>query len=52
MNEEIVTLVGSVGFPIAMCFWFMYRTEGVIKSNTEALTALTTKINYGGKNET
>lgn len=37
MMEEYLTMISSVGFPIVMCGWFMYRMEKVIKNNTEAL---------------
>jgi len=42
---ELETLVGSVGFPVVMCFWFMYRTEKVIQSNTRAVDCNTNAIN-------
>lgn len=35
--DSLVGLVSSVGFPIAMCFWFMWRIERVINNNTKAL---------------
>ena len=33
----IETLISTVGFPAAMCVWFMLRTEKVIQHNTAAL---------------
>lgn len=45
--NEIVSLIGSLGFPIVMCllcFWFCYKllTElsAQIKANTEAIISL------------
>ena len=32
------TMAQTLGFPIAVCFWFMLRTEKVINNNTKALT--------------
>lgn len=34
---DYIGMVSSVGFPITMCIWFMFRTEKVIKANTEVL---------------
>lgn len=36
----VVALIGSLGFPIVMCIWFMARTETVINNNTVALDKL------------
>lgn len=37
LEENLMTLISQVGFPIVVCLWFMFRTEKVIKANTEAL---------------
>jgi len=42
--NDIVNIVTSVGFPIAMCLWFMWRTEKVIKDNTKAIHDLCKRI--------
>ena len=34
---DFSTLITTVGFPIAMCAWFIMRTEKVIDNNTKAL---------------
>ena len=39
-EEEAITLIAQYGFPIFMCLWFMFRTEKIIKANTEALLSL------------
>lgn len=39
--EEIIETIQRVGFPIAMCMWFMFRTERVITKNTDAIKELT-----------
>ncbi len=36
LEEEIVSLISNVGFPIAVTLWFMFRTEHVINANTDA----------------
>lgn len=28
------------GFPVAVCAWFMFRTEKIINKNTEAIRSL------------
>lgn len=40
MIEEITPLISTVGFPIAVCMWFMLRTEKVINNNTKALNSV------------
>jgi hypothetical protein len=35
--EEYITLIAQFGFPMAMCLWFMFKTEKVIQDNTKAL---------------
>ena len=37
IESEFVGMISTVGFPIAMCLWFMFRTEKVIKNNTEVM---------------
>lgn len=53
--NEIVSLIGSLGFPIVMCllcFWFCYKllTElsAQIKANTEAIVSLKQLIESRG----
>lgn len=45
MEAEILSIVGNYGFPIALCFWFMFRTEKIIKENTDAILSLREVIN-------
>jgi len=40
LEEQIPQLIGSLGFPIALALWFMFRTEKVITANTEALNEI------------
>lgn len=40
---EIVTMISTVGFPITMCVWFMFRMEKVINNNTKALNDMRLK---------
>ena len=53
--NEIVSLIGSLGFPIVMCllcFWFCYKllTElsAQIKANTESIVSLKQLIESRG----
>ena len=39
-----IELIQTVGFPIVVSLWFMFRMEKVIKTNTEALVKLTNSI--------
>jgi len=41
---EITSLISSLGFPIAVCLWFMFRMEKVLNNNTEAVVNLTNAI--------
>ena len=41
---EITNLINSVGFPIVVCLWFMFKTEKIIKGNTKAIQELTKEI--------
>jgi len=36
LNDYLV-LLQTVGFPIFMCLWFMFRLEKLIQNNTSAL---------------
>jgi len=40
MVEEYIQILRDFGFPIFVCFWFMFRTEKIIGRNTEALDKL------------
>lgn len=44
-TNELVTLIGSLGFPIVMCLWFMYRTEKVMSKNTDMTEKNTDVLN-------
>lgn len=39
--DGLLNLIGNYGFPIVVALWFMFRTEKVIKGNTEALIKMT-----------
>ncbi len=39
-----VDLIQSVGFPIFVSLWFMFRMEKVINTNTEAMDKLRNSI--------
>ena len=40
MANEVYYLIKDVGFPIAMCLYFMFINNGTIKENTQALRDL------------
>ena len=44
IEGQIAQNIAELGFPIAMCLWFMFRTEKVIKNNTDALAEVKTVI--------
>lgn len=41
---DYVSLIQTLGFPIFVVVWFMFRTEKVLTSNTKAIQELTTAI--------
>ena len=43
---DLVTLISTVGFPIALCIWFMTKTEKVINNNTKAMIEVKTTMEY------
>lgn len=40
MVSEWVEILRDFGFPVFMVLWFMFRTEKVIKENTQATIQL------------
>jgi len=42
--NEAVQMIQTVGFPIFISIWFMFRTEKVIKNNTKALVLVMEKM--------
>jgi len=44
IESEIVSLIGTLGFPIFLCLWFMIRTEKVINNNTEVMREVIKKL--------
>lgn len=49
METEIISLISNVGFPIAIATYFIFRTEKVIDSNTQALTRVSEVLNNCNK---
>lgn len=49
MFEQIMTLISSVGFPCAVCMYFIYKIEPSLNTLTQtvnvALTSLTQTVN-------
>ena len=41
---EYIELIQAFGFPVFVCLWFMFRTEKIIKANTQAIIKLTEKM--------
>lgn len=40
--EALTNLISNVGFPIAMCFYLVFKFEKTLKENTEAAKENTT----------
>lgn len=40
LDDNLISLIGTLGFPIVMVLWFMIRTEKIIKHNTDAFNRL------------
>jgi hypothetical protein len=38
--EAALSIIQNFGFPVAVCLWFMLRTEKIISKNTEAVNNL------------
>lgn len=45
MEIDLFSIISSLGFPIAMCLWFMLRTEKLVEANTSAINNLILLIN-------
>ncbi len=43
----MIEIIGTYGFPIFMVLWFMFRTETIIKDNTQAIRDLKEEIKNG-----
>jgi len=41
---EWTEVISNVGFPIAVCLWFMLRTEKVINNNTIVMKRVEAKL--------
>ena len=40
MYDTIVPVISNVGFPIAMCLYFAFRFEKILKENTKAVQSI------------
>lgn len=40
VESELIDLISSVGFPIVVTTWFMFRVEKIISKNTEVMMLL------------
>lgn len=45
MEADLLQLLGDYGIQTAMLVWFMWRTETVIKNNTEVLIIVRNMMN-------
>ena len=43
--ESLVTLIGNVGFPIAVSIYLLVRIEGKMENLTNSINSLTNSIN-------
>lgn len=48
MEEMIIKLIGSLGFPIFTALYFMTRLEKHLQRNNELLTALIERVGKDG----
>lgn len=44
MDAEAINFISSVGYPIFISLWFMFRMEKVINKNTEAINNMSSMI--------
>ena len=44
MFEQIMTLISSVGFPCAVCIFFLYKIEPALNSLTQTVNELKTLV--------
>jgi len=44
--KDYIYLIKDLGFPIAMCLYFMFINNGTIKKNTEALNGIKLAVQY------
>jgi len=42
---DFVQVISTIGFPAAMCAWFMWKTDTLLINNTAALTELKDAVN-------
>lgn len=42
---DYVQAISTIGFPAAMCAWFMWKTDTLLVNNTTALTELKDAVN-------
>jgi len=43
IEQNVINLIGTLGFPIVMVLWFMFRTEKIIENNTKAMNKMSDK---------
>ena len=43
--EELISIIQNMGFPIAMCIYFVVRFEKILNNNTKALNKILEKLN-------
>ena len=48
---DFLPLIGTYGFPIFVCIWFMWRMEKFIQENTKVLNALCVSVNLMRKDK-
>ncbi|WP_081801788.1 YvrJ family protein [Priestia flexa] len=49
MDDVVMNIVGNMGFPIAVCFYTLFRLENTVKANTQAILDLSAKIGGASK---
>lgn len=47
--NEVIQVIGSLGFPIAVCLWFMIVDHKDSKANTEAIISMSKAVENNTK---
>lgn len=45
MDSSIASFIKEVGFPVAVCVWFMWRLEAILGKVTQRLSSLVVAVN-------
>ena len=51
MGVDLIDVISNVGFPIAMCIYFVVKVERAINNNTQALQEVKKVMNNCQRNQ-